>query len=627
MSNLLWNRVFLGSSLLGALSFAGFASIAAAETIAPNNALETEKIETISLDTGGEAQAPSSSAAMEAVGQQPLVNSSPTFDFELDSLGSGPSLDGMLGGQSPALSRRQPMVLVEPDKEPGDIDLITDDIGQVTDVNQLSDVLPTDWAFQALQALITRWGCIAGYPDGTFRGQQSATRFELAAALNACLDSAADKFATKEELEVVKKLQEEFANELAVLRGRVDQLEARTDLLEDQQFATITKLNGEAIMAFSYLGGDNVDTGNSITDDANPTLTQRTRLNLITSFTGKDRLYLRLQSSNRPVNFSGTGFPAPFGVSGTLDTRLSFDTGNTNNNFILDRLDYRFPIGDKVAVTAFANAAFHHYYATTINPYFEGFGGGKGAISFFGERNPIYRIGTVATGTTAGIGTTVNFTDKIRLDAGFLSGRSNLATETLLANGTNEGGLFSGTTSVLAQLSFTPTDKTQIGVTYIHGESRDGNIRYGVGSRNANLPFVVGGIAQALSTNSVGVEGTFTVTDNFAIGGWFGYTNASQDNSSNNADIINGALNFAFPDLGKEGAMGGLIVGVPPQTINNDIIANEDPGTTIHIEGLYQFPINKNIVITPGIIYLINPEADDSNGDIIVGVVRTTFRF
>lgn len=63
------------------------------------------------------------------------------------------------------------------------------EIGQVTSVSQLSDVQPTDWAFQALQSLVERYGCIAGYPDGTFRGNRAATRYELAAALNACLDS------------------------------------------------------------------------------------------------------------------------------------------------------------------------------------------------------------------------------------------------------------------------------------------------------------------------------------------------------------------------------------------------------------------------------------------------------
>ena len=213
-------------------------------------------------------------------------------------------------------------------------------------------------------------------------------------------------------------------------------------------------------------------------------------------------------------------------------------------------------------------------------PTLKGLGGGKGAVSFFGERNPIYRIGTVAIGTTAGIGTTVNFTDKIRLDAGFLSGRANFATGQGLPNGTTEGGLFTGTTSVLAQLSFKPSDRAQFGFTYIHGQSRDGNIRFGVGSRNANLPFREGGIPQSLSTNSIGFQGTYTIVDNFAIGGWFGYTRADQDGSSNSADIFNGAINFAFPDVGREGAIAGLIVGVPPQASSNDLVLNEDPGTT-----------------------------------------------
>ncbi|MFN5978733.1 MAG: iron uptake porin, partial [Pseudanabaena sp.] len=58
----------------------------------------------------------------------------------------------------------------------------------VTSVSQLSDVKPTDWAFTALQSLVERYGCIAGYPDRTFRGKQATSRYEFAAGLNACLD-------------------------------------------------------------------------------------------------------------------------------------------------------------------------------------------------------------------------------------------------------------------------------------------------------------------------------------------------------------------------------------------------------------------------------------------------------
>ena len=38
---------------------------------------------------------------------------------------------------------------------------------QVTSITQFSDVYPTDWAYQALSNLIERYGCVAGYPNGT----------------------------------------------------------------------------------------------------------------------------------------------------------------------------------------------------------------------------------------------------------------------------------------------------------------------------------------------------------------------------------------------------------------------------------------------------------------------------
>ena len=57
---------------------------------------------------------------------------------------------------------------------------------QVNSVSQLSDVKQTDWAFQALQSLVGRYGCIAGYPDGTYRGNRAMTRYEFAAGLNSC---------------------------------------------------------------------------------------------------------------------------------------------------------------------------------------------------------------------------------------------------------------------------------------------------------------------------------------------------------------------------------------------------------------------------------------------------------
>ncbi|MCL6754931.1 carbohydrate porin [Nostoc sp. CCCryo 231-06] len=137
--------------------------------------------------------------------------------------------------------------------------------GQVNSVSQLSDIKPSDWAFQALQSLVERYGCIAGYPDATYRGNRALSRYEFAAGLNACLDRVNELIAVgtndlvkKEDLAVLQNLQTEFAAELTTLRGRVDTLEAHTATLEAQQFSTTTRLNAQIITAVSDTFGNRV---------------------------------------------------------------------------------------------------------------------------------------------------------------------------------------------------------------------------------------------------------------------------------------------------------------------------------------------------------------------------------
>ncbi|MHC5833468.1 MAG: iron uptake porin, partial [Nostoc sp.] len=88
--------------------------------------------------------------------------------------------------------------------------------GQVNSVSQLSDIKPSDWAFQALRSLVERYGCIAGYPDGTYRGNRALSRYEFAAGLNACLNRVNELIAAgtsdlvkKEDLAVLQNLQTE----------------------------------------------------------------------------------------------------------------------------------------------------------------------------------------------------------------------------------------------------------------------------------------------------------------------------------------------------------------------------------------------------------------------------------
>src|SRR4028119_1353547 len=177
-------------------------------------------------------------------------------------------------------------------------------MNQVTNVTQLSDVKPSDWAYEALRSLVERYGCIAGYPDRTYRGNQSLTRFEFAAGLNACLNqierliaSSTADFVRRSDLEMLQRLVNEFRTELTTLGTRVDRLEGRVGFLENHQFSTTTKLNGEVIFALSDLFGDRDRNGNKYAGQET-VLQDRVRLNLDTSFTGKDRLRTRLQAGN-----------------------------------------------------------------------------------------------------------------------------------------------------------------------------------------------------------------------------------------------------------------------------------------------------------------------------------------
>ena len=525
--------------------------------------------------------------------------------------------------------------------------------GQVTSVSQLSDVQPTDWAFQALQSLVERYGCIAGYPDGTYRGNRAMTRYEFAAGLNACLERVNELIAagtanlvSREDLAALQKLQEEFTAELATLRGRVDALEARTAELEANQFSTTTKLTGEAIFAlsddfggglgFSAFGrdfGDNREVGSNNNEAV---FQQRVRLNLNTSFTGKDLLLTRLQVGNgQNFNFGST--------KEGLQTWQA--VGNTGNTFTLDSLLYKFPATNRLNVTIAANAGTWDDIVPTVNPYFEDFDGGNGALTAFAQRNPIYRLGG-----GAGIGFDYAFGGRGLLNGIF--GPTSLSFGYLAASAASPAeskGLFNGDYAAMGQLTFTPTRNFQFALSYNHGYFDRGNFGFDNGS--ANGVGVLGGFTgtgaansinsltegfnsgtrpKRVVSNSYGFEGSMRLNRRFVLGGWVGYTTARVIGIGD-ARIWNYAVTMAFPDLGKEGNLGGIVVGREPYLAGLDADTTFKRGysrdASWHVEGFYKFQLTDNISVTPGVVWITNPNQDNDNDDIIIGTLRTTFTF
>jgi len=483
---------------------------------------------------------------------------------------------------------------------------------QTPSVSQLSDVQTTDWAFQELQSLIKRYSCTAGYLNNAYPVHHQFTRYEFAATLNACLDEVNQlvenqgTLLTSLEISTIQRLKDEFAVELITLQNRLDNLEAQSAEITANQFSTTTQLNVSVVLAASDAIGDSADNNPNTTIDSNLAFNYRARINLLTSFTGRDRLLVRLQASNRVPNFNG--------VTGTNMTRQSFEVGNTDNNFALNLLEYQFPVGESFQIYLYANAASHHYYATVINPYFASFGGAKGSPSRFLERNPIYRIGNT---TGSGFAAVYKPNESLRLDLGYLAQNADIAT--------GAAGLFNGTYSGLVQLSYKPFSNAELGLLYVHNYSDNGDLAHRTGSNFSNLPF---GLGVPLVSNSYAVGASWKMFPHLAVSGWFGYTNAERvDGVKGDADIINYAVNLAFPDLFKKSAVGGLGFGMPPKVIYNAIAAREDKGTGLQFEAFYEYPLNNNIKLIPGAIYIINSNHNDANGDIFVGTMRMVLNF
>ncbi len=506
-------------------------------------------------------------------------------------------------------------------------------LDQVTNISQLRDVSPGDWAYEALRSLVERYGCIAGYPDGTYRGNRAMTRYEFAAGLNACLNQIERLIGTNTggvnegDLATLRRLIDEFQAELTTLGARVDNLEGRVGFLEDHQFSTTTKLNGTVIFALAGVAtgenafGEDIDNVTAFGD--------RVRLNLDTSFTGQDLLRTRLQALNLD-SFSGSSTFTPEGDLRFADGTFGTDSGN---DVEIDALLYQFPIGEKTTVVIEANAGAPDDFTNTVNPYIDG-DGDSGAISNFGTRNPIYGL----VGGT-GIGIRHQFSDAFELSLGYLAGDG--------ANPGDDGGLFNGPYGAIAQLTIQPFDQLTLGLTYIHSYNSDltaGSNRANFSSALADNPALVDLASiimpPTISSNSYGLQASLQVSPKFVLGGWAGYTTTRilspiflGEFGRGDLNIWNWAVTLAFPDLGKEGSVAGIIVGMEPKVTRvkgDDFLEDfigEDPDTSLHIEAFYQYQLTDNIAITPGLIWLTAPDHNNDNEDIVIGAIRTTFSF
>ena len=473
-------------------------------------------------------------------------------------------------------------------------------------IKQLTDIKPTDWSYQALKGLIERYSCLSGYPNRTYLGDRAITRAEFVAGLNACLNqiesAIANQTVLQTDVNTVLRLMQEFQSELAVLQGRTDGSQARIQDLEVTQFSTTAKLKGEAI--FGLASTLSQETSNTI-------LGSRLRLELNSSFTGNDLLFTRLSRND----FDGF---AP--ETETFQGNLAFAEPNSDEDLQLDALHYSFSVADRLNIILGATGLEADDIAPTIN-VLDG-DGGSGSISAFGTRNPIYY-----PPGDAGLGIRHTPIEQIELSAGYIAGSANEPTP--------GNGLFDGAYSALGQITVEPLENLSLAATYVHSYNQSDTE---TGTEQANLQSAtveLFGSQTPTVSNSYGLELSWEVSDRIVVGGWGGLSKVSNLNTlegqidRGTQDIWNWAATLALPDLGKEGSLGGIVVGSEPKVTNSTIDNLEADGDrSLHLEAFYQYQINDNISVTPGVVWITEPDSNIQDADdLVIGTVRTTFSF
>jgi len=499
-------------------------------------------------------------------------------------------------------------------------------MSQVTSVSQLDDVQPTDWAFGALQSLVERYGCLAGNAKGNYLGNSAINRYEFAQSLNICLNQIQELITrnqanniNNQELEQIQRLQSEFQRELQEITQRIDVLENKNVELKSHQFSTTTRLYGQAIFSLQGTNTTNVDLfpRDGVPErqgKTNITFTDSVQLTLATSFTGKDLLITGISAGNLGSNAAL--------VSHNMG-RLSFES-NTENKLVINDLSYRFLLADNLGIVVGASGVNPATTFRGINPLE---GSGDGAISQFGQRNPILNIGN----GTGGIGFDWEISDRISLQGVY-------STEIpSFAGSSNFGGLFGGRYTAGAQLTLAPTDNIDIGIDYIYSHSSNDLLGTGIGDGQLISPFAP---SRAFNTHAVGTTVAWRVNENLQLGGWGGFSSSKPVNLSGSVETTNWMVFAALPNLGKAGNLGGILVGQPPK-INSSSLPDGfnfpnfsnggTPGgrkdTSWHVELFYRAQLNDRFSLTPGLLVVFNPDHNTANDPLIVGALRATFRF
>jgi len=239
-----------------------------------------------------------------------------------------------------ALSLLMPNIIKAAELNLGDISSYSGE--SVENISNFSELYPSDWSYQSIKDVVISRNCANLIPSG------SISRFEAARIINSCLKD----FTQVSEQE--RKLIDEFSSEIAIIKSRVDGLDARLNEVEAGSFSTTTVASFSADFAVGAVNGKSTTVSggtdtvqieeNSVNYNVVYLKADETKnaealsfdysyeIGLSTTFTGEDSLDVALVA----------------GVGTLSELDLSKDDGS---NLVVDGISYTLPLGDKA--TAF----------------------------------------------------------------------------------------------------------------------------------------------------------------------------------------------------------------------------------------------------------------------------------
>ncbi len=456
-------------------------------------------------------------------------------------------------------------------------------------VDQLADIQPTDWAYQALKSLVERYGVISGYTDNTFRGARSVTRHEFASALLATLDNLdrltgdiSEEF-LKSDAVVARRLQREFAQDLQELRLRTHLMEQRANRLQAQQFSPTTKLQGESIFAFTD--------GNQ----ASTTVISRTRLNLNTSFQGKDLLVTQLEVGNNGTDAIAKSQQENLnllGTDGLIANGGGLDIVGVKSGVRLRRLYYSFRPARDVEMVVGAKMSPRDFIDRNSYANNEGV---DFSSSFF-LNNPLIVQNQIDGAGGAGVAIVWH------PDNSKLSWRSlYIAADADKTNGNSNGGLFGDRYQASMEVEYLASNNFSLKLQFTNALVNNTDI------------------------NAFGINAEYAFNQNTGIFTRLGFGSYQGFNTAIGEDLdlhpVTWALGVGFRNLLIPGSVAGIAVGQPFVTSG---LGN---ATQTNFEVFYNLSLKENFSITPTFSLVTNPDNDRTQDTIWQTTLRTVISF